>query len=123
VPADSNQPCPVVTPPVVVVPPVVAPPEVLPAEVRVVRAAARNIDKCGRDSDLFKVSRSKGIVYTVNGKVVRQGVWIKAKTRSVTVRAHAADATYLLRGKQVWKMTFTRKACAQAPDIAPDTGS
>jgi hypothetical protein len=123
VPADSNQPCPVVTPPVVVVPPVVAPPEVLPAEVRVVRAAARNIDKCGRDSDLFKVSRSKGIVYTVNGKVVRQGVWIKARTRSVTVRAHAADATYLLRGQQVWKMTFTRKACAQAPDIAPDTGS
>jgi hypothetical protein len=126
-PTDSNQPCPVVTPPVVtppvVTPPVVAPPEVLPAEVRVVRAAAKSIDKCGRASDLFKVATSKGIVYTANGKVVRQGVWIQARTRSVTLRAHAVDATYLLKGQRVWKMTFTRRACAQAPDIAPDTGS
>jgi hypothetical protein len=126
-PTDSNQPCPVVTPPVVtppvVTPPVVAPPEVLPAEVRVVRAQARHIDKCGRAGDLFKVSRSSGIVYKANGKVVREGVWLKAKTRSVTVRAHAVDATYLLKGQQVWKMTFTRKACAQAPEIAPNTGA
>jgi hypothetical protein len=107
----------------VVTPPVVTPPEVLPAQVRVVRAAAKRIDKCGRAGDLLKVAKRRGIIYTVNGKVVRQGVWLKAPARKVTVRAKAADATYALKGKQSWKMTFTRKACAQAPEIAPDTGS
>ena len=121
-PADSNQPCPVVTPPVVT-PPVVAPPEVLPAEVRVVRAAAKSIDKCGRASDLFKVAKRAGVVYTVRGKVVRQGVWIKAKTRSLTIRATAADATYALDGKRTWKLRFATKPCAQAPQVSPHTGS
>ncbi|MFC7363115.1 hypothetical protein [Nocardioides astragali] len=127
VPTDSNQPCPVVTPPVVtppvVTPPVVAAPEVLPGEVRVVKAEARQIDKCGRASDLFKVAKRSGVVYEAGGKVLRQGVWLRATTRSVTVRAEAADPTVELRGKQVWKMTFTRKPCAQAPEIAPNTGS
>jgi hypothetical protein len=141
-PTDSNQPCPVVTPlvvtppvvtppvvtppvvtPPVVTPPVVAPPEVLPAEVRVVRARAKQIDKCGRASDLFTVSKRSGVVYTAHGKVLRQGVWLRARTRAVTVRAQAADATFLLKGKQVWRMTFTRKPCAQAPEISPNTGS
>ncbi len=128
-PTDSNVACPTppVTPPVVtppvVTPPVVTPPEVLPAEVRVVRAAARRIDKCGRQSDLFKVAKRSGVVYRANGKVVRQGVWLKARTRSVTVRATAADASYLLQGTSVWKLSFTRKACAQAPEVAPNTGS
>ncbi|RYC13746.1 hypothetical protein [Nocardioides zhouii] len=129
VPTDSNVACPtppttppVVTPPVVT-PPVVALPEVLPAELLVVKAGARWIDKCGRESDLFKVARNAGVVYKVNGKVIRQGVWLKARTRSVTVRASAADATYQLQGKSVWKLSFTRKACAQAPQVAPHTGS
>jgi hypothetical protein len=111
-PADSNQACAVVTPP-----------EVLPAEIRIVRAAATSIDKCGRASDMYKVAKRAGVVYTVKGKVVRQGVWIKAKTRTVTIRAHVADATYALRGKQSWRMSFSRNACAQAPEIAPNTGS
>ena len=132
VPTDSNAPCPVVTPPVVtppavtppvVVPPVVVPPEVLPAEVRVVRAAARSIDKCGRASDLFKVAKRTGVVYTVKGKVVRQGVWIKAKTRSLMIRATAADATYALDGKRTWQIAFTTRPCAQAPQVSPATGS
>ena len=122
-PTDSNQPCPVVTPPVETPPVVVAPPEVLPVEVRLVKAGARRIDKCGRASDLFKVAKRSGVVYRAGGKVLRQGVWLRAKTRSVTVRARAADATVQLRGKQVWKMTFTRKPCAQAPEISPNTGS
>ncbi len=136
-PVDSNQPCPVVTPPVVtppvvtppvvtppvVTPPVVRPPEVLPAQVRLVKAEARSIDKCGRSSDLFKVAKRSGVVYTSAGKVLRQGVWIKARTGSVTVRAQAADSTVQLQGKQVWKMSFSNKACAQAPQIAPNTGS
>lgn len=131
-PTDSNQPCPVVTPPVVtppvvtppvVVPPVVTPPEVLPAEVKVVRAAARQIDKCGRASDLFKVAKRSGVIYKAHGKVLRQGVWIKSKTRTVTVRAKAADAAHTLKGKQTWKLTFTRKSCAQVPEVAPHTGA
>lgn len=126
-PADSNQPCPVVTPPVVtppvVTPPVVTPPEVLPAQVKVVRATAKQIDKCGRASDLFKVAKRSGVVYKADGKVLRQGVWIEAKTRKVTVRAQAADESYALRGKQVWKLTFSRKACAKAPEVSPNTGS
>lgn len=122
VPADSNQPCPVATPPVVT-PPVVAPPEVLPVETRLVKAEARQIDKCGRASDLFKVAKRSGVVYKADGKVLRQGVWLRATTRAVTVRAAAADSTVELRGKQVWKMTFTRKPCAKAPEISPNTGS
>ncbi len=123
-PTDSNVACPTPpsTPPVVT-PPVVTPPEVLPAEIRVVKAAAKQIDKCGRQSDLFKVAKRSGVVYTAQGKVLRQGVWLKARTRSVTVRAHAEDATHLLRGKAVWRLTFTRKVCAQAPEVAPHTGS
>jgi hypothetical protein len=124
-PPDTNVACPtppVVTPPVVT-PPVVAPPEVLPAQVRVVRAETRKIDKCGRSGDLYKVIGRTGVVYKSNGKVLRTGVWLKATSKSVTVRAHAADASYELAGNRVWKMKFSRKACAQAPQVAPHTGS
>ena len=127
-PVDSNVACPtpptppVVTPPVVT-PPVTTPPEVLPAQVLVVRAGARRIDKCGRQGDLFKVSKRSGVVYTAQGKVLRQGVWLKARTRMITVRASAVDATYRLQGTSVWKLSFTRKACANAPEVAPNTGS
>ena len=122
VPTDTQQPCPV------------SPPEVLPAEVRVVKAKAKQIDKCGTRSDLFKVSKRAGVVYTVNGTVLHQGVWLKARTLkrvdakgkrpySVTVRAQSADATYRLEGKQVWRLSFSTKPCAKAPEIAPHTGS
>ena len=128
-PVDSNVACPpppdtppVVTPPVVT-PPVVVPPEVLPAQVLVVKAGARRLDKCGRQGDLFKVAKKSGVVYTAKGKVLRQGVWLKARTRTVTVRASAADETYQLRGTSVWKLSFTRKACAKAPEVAPNTGA
>jgi len=124
-PSDSNEPCPtppVVTPPVVT-PPVVAPPEVLPAEARVVSARARMIDKCGTRGDVYKVVKRSGVVYTSKGKVLRQGVWLKAGAKRVTVRAHAADASYRLQGKQVWKMTFRTRPCANAPEVAPSTGA
>ncbi|CUR61943.1 exported hypothetical protein [metagenome] len=122
VPTDTQQPCPV------------SPPEVLPAEVRVVKAKAKQIDKCGTRSDLFKVSKRAGVVYTVNGTVLHQGVWLKARTLkhantkgkrpySVTVRAQSADATYRLEGKQVWRLRFSTRPCAKAPEIAPHTGS
>ena len=115
-------PPPVVTPPVVAPPAVVAP-EVLPAEVRVVTAKARHIDKCGRTGDMYKVSKRSGVVYRAGGKVLREGRWLKATRRTVTVRATAADATFRLTGKSVWRMGFSNKPCAQAPEIAPDTGA
>jgi hypothetical protein len=122
-PTDSNQPCP--APPVVtpVVPPVVAPPQVLPAEARVARGAARSIDKCGRAGDLYQVGQRKGVVYTLRGTVLREGVWLRAKTRSIVVRASAANTTYRLEGKQVWRMKFTNRPCAKPPVIAPNTGA
>ena len=124
-PVDSNQPCPSTPPteqPPVVTPPVVSPPEVLPAQVRVVQGAARKIDKCGTRSDLFKVAKRAGVIYKANGKVIQKGVWLRARSRTVTIKALAADTTFRLKGQQMWKMTFTTKACAQAPQIAPDTG-
>ncbi|WP_172259801.1 hypothetical protein [Nocardioides sp. zg-1230] len=136
-PTDSDDPCPtppvvppveppVATPPVVT-PPVVAPPEVLPevlpAEARAVSARARKIDKCGTRGDVYKVVERSGVVYTSKGKVLRQGVWLKAGGKRVTVRAHAADASYRLQGKQVWKMSFRTRPCASAPEVAPSTGS
>ena len=107
----------------VVTPPVVTPPEVLPAEARVVSARARMIDKCGTRGDVYKVVKRSGVVYTSKGKVLRQGVWLKAGAKRVTVRAHAADASYRLQGKQVWKMTFRTRPCANAPEVAPSTGA
>ncbi|WP_210502347.1 hypothetical protein [Nocardioides xinjiangensis] len=127
-PSDSNVPCPVtppVNPPVnppVLTPPVVVPPEVLPAQVRVVRAQARKIDKCGRSGDRFRVAERSGVIYKSRGKVLREGTWLRATTRSITVRAYAADATFRLEGKQVWRMTFSTRPCASAPEIAPNTG-
>jgi hypothetical protein len=132
-PTDSGEPCPtppvvppveppVVTPPVVQ-PPVVTPPEVLPAEARAVSARARKIDKCGTRGDVYKVVKRSGVVYTSKGKELRQGVWLKARGKRVTVRAHAADASYRLQGKQVWKMSFRTRPCASAPEVAPSTGA
>jgi hypothetical protein len=111
------------TTPPVVTPPVVAPPEVAPAEVRVVDARARHIDKCGRASDLFKVSKRAGVVYTSRGRTLREGVWLTSPRLALTVRARAAGSTYALEGKRVWRMTFTNRPCARAPEIAPDTGA
>ena len=128
-PSDSNVPCPtppveppVVTPPVVQ-PPVVTPPEVLPAEARAVSARARKIDKCGTRGDVYKVVERSGVVYTSKGKTLRQGVWLKARGKRITVRAHAVDASYRLQGKHVWKMSFRTRPCASAPEVAPSTGS
>ena len=50
-------------------------------------------------------------------------MWLKAGAKRVTVHAHAADASYRLQGKQVWKMTFRTRSCANAPEVAPSTGA
>ncbi|WP_090971363.1 hypothetical protein [Nocardioides exalbidus] len=135
VPTDSNVPCPstppteppttppTTTPPTEQPPVVQTPPEVLPAQVRVVQGAAKKIDKCGTRSDLFKVAKRTGVIYKANGRVVQKGVWIKAKSRTVVIKAIAADQGFRLKGQQMWKMTFTTKACAQAPQVAPPTGA
>jgi len=123
-PVDSNVPCPTPpeTPPAVT-PPAVTPPEVLPAQVRVVKPRARKIDKCGTRGDVFKVAEREGVVYKSRGKVLRQGVWLKAKRSTVVVRAFASDDTFRVQGKRVWRMTFKTRRCAGAPQIAPNTGA
>lgn len=121
-PVDSNQPCP--TPPTPTPTPTPTPPEVLPVQASAVKAQARKIDKCGRRSDLYKVAERAGVVYTVRGKVVKQGTWLRARTRKVVIRAQVADASaFTLVGKQVWRMSFTNRACAKAPEVAPATGA
>ncbi len=105
-------------------PPVVSPPEVLPAQVRVVKADAKHIDKCGRASDLFKVAKRSGVVYTSRRqgaapRCLAEGV---GPARSPSVPRPRTRRSQL-QGKQVWKISFTSKACAQAPEIAPNTGS
>lgn len=133
VPADSNEACPTppTTPPTIpptttppTTPPTTTPqpPEVLPAQVRVVTAKARAIDKCGRAGDVFRVAPRRGVVYTVGGTTVKQGVWLKARTRTVTVRATSADETVQLKGRQAWRISFTNRACAQPPKVSPETG-
>ena len=71
----------------------------------------------------FKVVERTGVVYKSKGKVLRQGTWLKARGKRVTVRAHAAHASYRLQGKQVWKMSFRTRPCVSAPEVAPSTGS
>jgi hypothetical protein len=59
--------------------------------------------------------------YLVKGKTVRKGVWLKATTRTVKVRAVASSAKYEVAGQDVWKLRFTNKACAAPPEVLPAT--
>lgn len=98
-------------------------PEVLAAEVLVVKAKVQFLEKCGRAGDLFQAVAREGINYRANGKPVRAGKWYHLKKREVTVRAYAADESFHLQGKRVWEFSFSRKPCARAPEVSPNTGS
>ena len=113
-PADSNEACPTDT--------TSSETEVLPAELRLVRAKVRRIDKCGRRADTYKVGRRSGVEYRVRGRVLQEGRWLRARSRTMIVRAHSTDETVALKGRRVWKMEFTNRRCAAPPDVSPDTG-
>lgn len=89
-----------------------------------VKGAVKMIDKCGRGGDVFLAKRVKGVTYRVNGRgVIREGVWLKAKTRTVRVRAVASSERYKVVGQDVWIRRFTNRPCATPPQVLPATGA
>jgi hypothetical protein len=88
-----------------------------------VKGAVKKIDKCGRAGDAFFAKRVKGVRYLVKGKTVRKGVWLKAKTRTVKVRAVASSKQYQVAGRDVWVLRFTNKPCPTPPQVLPATGA
>ena len=81
------------------------------------------IDKCGRAGDVLRAKPVKGVRYLVTGEAIRKGVWLKAKTRTVKVRAVASNATYRVTGQDVWILRYTNKPCITAPQVLPATGA
>lgn len=88
-----------------------------------VRGAVKAIDKCGRAGDSFLAKRVRGVTYLVKGSALREGVWLKAKTRTVRVRAVASNQRYAVVGQDVWVLRFTNKPCATPPQVLPETGA
>lgn len=88
-----------------------------------VKGGVKKIDKCGRAGDAFFAKRIKGVRYRVEGKTIRKGVWLKAKTRTVKVKATASSGQYRVAGKSVWVLRFTNKPCATPPQVLPATGA
>lgn len=88
-----------------------------------VKGAVRKIDKCGRAGDVFMAKRVKGVRYLVEGQTIRKGVWLKAKKRTIRVRAVAASGQYQVAGQDVWVLRFTNKPCATPPQVLPATGA
>lgn len=88
-----------------------------------VKGAVKKIDKCGRAGDVFFAKRIKGVRYLVKGEAIRKGVWLKAKTRTVKVRAVASSKRYQVTGQDVWILRFTNRPCATPPQVLPPTGA
>lgn len=97
--------------------------EVLGASAARVKGAIRKIDKCGRAADAFMARKVKGVTYRVKGSAVREGVWLKARTRTVKVRAVASSSRFRVVGQDVWTLRFTNRACAAPPEVLPATGA
>lgn len=88
-----------------------------------VTGVVKKMDKCGRGGDAFFAKRVKGVRYLVKGEPIRKGVWLKAKTRTVKVRAVASNDQYRVAGQDVWTLRYTNKRCATAPQVLPATGA
>lgn len=88
-----------------------------------VTGATKKIDKCGRAGDAFFAKRVKGVRYLVKGEAIRKGVWLRARTRTVKVRATASSTQYRVTGQDVWVLRFTNKPCATPPQVLPATGA
>lgn len=110
---------PVPNPPNPPVPPTPNP----PVHVKKVMGAVKMVDKCGRAADAFLAKRVKGVTYLVKGKVIREGVWLKPKTKVVKVHAVASSKKYKVVGQTHWVLKFSTKPCAPPPNISPPTGA
>ncbi|WP_231263481.1 hypothetical protein [Nocardioides alpinus] len=97
--------------------------EVLGVSAIRVKGTVTKIDKCGRAGDAFMAKRVKGVTYRVNGDAIRAGVWLKAKTRTVKVRAVASGTGHAVVGQDTWTLRFTNERCATPPQVLPDTGA
>ncbi len=97
-----------------------------PVQLTVVKGGADMQDKCGTAGDMYIVKRDKGIVYTANGKRVREGKWLPTKgAKTVVVKAKAASKKYVLKqgSKTIWVFGFSTKPCKQKPDEPVHTGA
>ena len=97
--------------------------DVLGASATRVRGAVKTIDKCGRAGDSYLAKRVRGVTYRVKGSAIREGVWLRARTRTVRVRAVASHQRYEVVGQDVWVLRFTNKPCATPPHVLPATGA
>lgn len=104
-------------------PPVVMPPDTSSTELTKIWGNVRKVDKCGRAGDSFYAKRVKHGKYLVKGKAVREGVWLKAKTRVVKVRFVSTTKKHVAAGKDSWTLRFTNKSCATPPKHLPPTGA
>ncbi|WP_418061439.1 class F sortase [Pimelobacter simplex] len=94
-----------------------------PAVAVAVRGAVAKLDKCGRN-DFYRAAKVTGIRYVVGRSTVRQGVWLKARTKVVKVRVLAASRAYRVVGKKVIKVRFPyTRSCAAPPVTSPATGA
>ena len=97
--------------------------EVLGNSAARVKGAVKEVDKCGRAGDAFRAKRVRGVTYLVKGSAVREGVWLKARTRTVKVRAVATSSRFRVVGASVWTLRFTNERCAPPPEVLPATGA
>ena len=97
--------------------------QVLGASAVRVKGAVREIDKCGRAADAFMAKRVRGVTYRVKGAAIREGVWLKARTRTVKVQAVPSSSRFRMVGETVWTLRFTNKRCAAPPQVLPATGA
>lgn len=97
----------------------VTPPKNAPLQVK---GAVKKLDKCGLNNFFF-AKKVKGAHYVVRGKVVREGVWLKTKTKTVKVKVVADSANYKVVGKQLFVVKFpNNRSCGIPPHKPPRTG-
>lgn len=86
------------------------------------RGAVKKLDKCRTKGDRFAVRQERGLIYKVNGKVVREGVWLKTHgALKVVVRAFPASDKWKNVGPKKWVLRYTNKPC-HTPHNPPPAG-
>lgn len=88
----------------------------------VVKGGVKKLDKCG-SNNFFFVREVAGLHYVLKGKAVREGVWIKTKSKKVTIKVVADSDKYQLVGKKRFVVKFpNNKPCGSSPHVSPNTG-
>lgn len=97
----------------------VAPPAPQPITVK---GKVKKLDKCG-SNNFFFAKEVAGLHYVLKGKVVREGVWIKAKAKKVRIKLVADSSRYVVTGKKAFVLKFpNQRPCSSAPHKSPPTG-